>query len=245
MQASLHRALSCIFAGCALVASAPASAIALIVNGGFESGFTGWSLVDQLGSDGTFFVQTGTASPVNAFVVPSPPGGAQAAMTDQSAGGSHVLYQDFVVPASVASGSISFSLFVNSGDDFRDPVTLDWATPELNQQARVDIIAASADPFSVAAADVLLNLFQTVPGGPLVSGYDDDTIDITALLQAHAGQTLRLRFAEVDNVSFLNFGVDNVAIDVTPGGGGVVPAPATWLLAAAALPMLLRRRRAD
>src|SRR5262245_49880601 len=53
-----------------------------LINPGFEAGFTAWSRVDQLGSEGTFALQTGTSSPVTATVVPAPPGGTLAAMTD-------------------------------------------------------------------------------------------------------------------------------------------------------------------
>lgn len=189
----------------------------LIVNGGFESGFSGWTRVDQVGSEGTFILQTGTASPVNGFAVPAPPGGTTAAMTDAFGPGSHVLYQDFVVPVSVLDASIGFSLFINNGNgspSFFTPATLDFATTALNQQARVDIISASADPFSLAAADVIQNLFQTTTADPLVSGYNNFLIDVTSQLQAHQGQTLRLRFAETDNVSPFNLGVDNVNLSI-------------------------------
>ena len=47
----------------------------LIVNGGFESGFSGWTRVDQVGSEGTFSLQTGMSSPLNGFAVPAPPEG--------------------------------------------------------------------------------------------------------------------------------------------------------------------------
>ena len=40
----------------------------------------------------------------------------------------------------------------------------------LNQQARVDIMEVGADPFSVAAGDVLQSLLQTNPGDPAISG---------------------------------------------------------------------------
>lgn len=42
---------------------------------------------------------------------------------------------------------------------------------------------------------------------------------------------LRLRFAEVDNVDFFQFGVDNVGITLREVA--VVPEPAVWLLLAA------------
>jgi hypothetical protein len=217
---------------CALSTRASAQPI---TNGGFESGLAGWTRADQIGSDGTFFVQSGTTSPLNGFPVPAPPEGLQAAMTDSGAGGAHVLYQDFVVPTNILGGSISFDLFLNNGaDNFYTPASLDWAATNqngrlnLNQQARVDILTASSDPFSVAAGDVLQNLFQTHPGDPLVSGYDTVPTDISALLLAHAGETLRLRFAEVDNVSFFNFGVDNVSLSVQ-----AVPEPSSLWMAGA------------
>ncbi|MBX3380016.1 MAG: hypothetical protein KF805_07960 [Phycisphaeraceae bacterium] len=213
-------------------ASAPAQE--LIANGGFESGFSGWTRVDQIGSDGTFHLQSGAASPVNGFAVPPPPHGQSAAMTDSAAPGSHVLYQDIVIPASVPVATLRFSLYINnSAGAFSTPSTLDWATPTLNQQARVDIMTTGADPFSVSAPDILQNVFQTIIGSSLVSGYNEFSIDVTALLAAHAGETLRLRFAEADNVNFFNFGVDSVSL--------TVPAPSALGLAAAGLSF--RRRR--
>src|SRR5204862_4817842 len=123
-------------------------------NGGFEAGFTSWTRADQLGSDGTFFSQSGTLSPVSGNTVPAPPGGTKAAMTDALGPGSHVLYQDFVATADAAA--LSFALFIgNRADRFATPLSLDFSTPTLNQQARVDILKSTADPFSVAAADVL------------------------------------------------------------------------------------------
>jgi len=223
---SIYRALAL-----AYFALAPLQA-GLISNGGFESGLTGWTTADQVGSDGRFFSQTGTLSPVNGFDVPAPPEGTRAAMSDAGAGGSHVLYQDFLVPTMVPGASVNFSLFINNGAAaFFTPATLDFATPTLNQQARVDILNLTSD--------VLLNLYQTQPGDPLVSGYTPIVRDVTTLLQAHAGETLRLRFAEVDNVSFFNLGVDAVDINVN-----AIPEPSTWMMTVSALfgAAFLRRR---
>jgi hypothetical protein len=73
-------------------------------------------------------------------------------MTDQDNPGSHVLYQDFVVPADVANASLSFDYFINNlNGTFATPTTLDFTGVE-NQQTLVDIITTSADPFSVAPA---------------------------------------------------------------------------------------------
>ena len=222
---------------CAL--SLPAMA-GLITNGGFESGFSNWTRSDQLGSDGTFALQTGTASPVNGDPVPLPPGGTTAAMSDAQGPGGHVLFQSFTVTAPVLAAMLRFDIFVgNRAGMFVSPSTLDFSTPALNQQARVDILLGSAGAFSVLPADVLLNAFQTNPGDPAVSGYIHRAVNVTAILNSHLGTPLTLRFAETDNVFTFQLGVDNVDIDV-----GAVPEPSSWLLAFwALLAMGLVRRR--
>src|SRR5207244_9859951 len=90
--------------------------------------------------------------------VAGPPEGLQAAMTNQSGPGSHLLYRCGVL----RSGSISFQLYLNNlAGIFTSPPTLDPnAFP--NQQFRADLVAgaaASADPFTVAPGDVVLNLY--------------------------------------------------------------------------------------
>jgi len=211
-----------------LAAASSVHAVPVISNGGFEAGFASWTRADQTGSEGTFFLQSGTTSPVNGDAVPAPPQGTTAAMTDAQGPGSHVLYQDFLVPTADAA-TLSFALFIgNRADRFSTAASLDFSTPALNQQARVDIIRSTADPFSVAAADVFLNLYQTKPGDPLISGYNTITTDITALLAAHVGETVRLRFAEVDNLAPFQMGVDNVSINAAPE-------PASTLLLGAGL----------
>lgn len=206
------------------LAGSSARAQELITNGSFESGFAGWTRVNQLGSDGTFHLQSGATTPINGFSVPTPPHGATAAMTDSVAPGTHVLYQDFVVPASVPAATLRFSLYINnSAGAFSTPSALDWSTPVLNQQARVDIMTIGSDPLSADPSGILQGVFQTTVGSSLVTGYNDFAIDVTSLLASHAGQTLRLRFAEADNVNFFNFGVDAVSLTVpSPAGIGIV-----------------------
>ncbi len=205
----------------------------LLVNGGFESGFTNWTITDQVGGDGAFAPQTGGLSPVNGLSVPVPPEGSLAAMTDSQGPGSHALYQDVLIPAGVTQATLVFSLYIkNTADAFRTPANLDWFNPALNQQARVDLMSPSADPFSAASVDIIQNLFQTAVGSPLVTGYNAFNIDVTAALTAHAGETIRLRFAEVDNVNIFNFGVDAVSLNIIPSPSMLGLACATGLIAA-------------
>src|SRR5438067_2026317 len=113
---------------CLLSATATA---AVIINGGFESGFSGWTRADQLGSDGTFALQTGATSPVNGTTVPAPSGPTTAAMSDALGPGTHLLYQNFTIAAPVAAGTLlTFDLFIgNRAGTFFSPASLDFSTP--------------------------------------------------------------------------------------------------------------------
>ncbi len=57
----------------------------------------------------------------------------------------------------------------------------------------------------------------------LVSGHTTIATDIGALLAAHAGEALRLRFAETDNLAQFQVGLDNVRIDVVPEPSTLLP----------------------
>ena len=196
--------------GC--MALGAASLTAQVANGGFETNggagsntFASWTVVDQPGGSGSWFAQTGTLSPQFGSPVLAPPEGTFAAMTDQGGPGSHIIYQDVTVPAS--GGTLSFSLYINNrAGAFATPATLDF-TAGPNQQFRMDIMSTAA-PVTDVGAGVLLNVYQTKVGDPAVSGYTT----ILASLSSFAGQTVRLRFVEVDNAGVFNVGVDNVGI---------------------------------
>lgn len=158
-------------------------------------------------------------------------------MSDGDGPGAHVLYQDFL--ASAGPATLGFQLFVgNRADRFANPDTLDYSVAAINMQARVDILAALADPFSMDPSDILMSLYSTQVGDTLVSGYDLVATDITALMATHAGQMLRLRFAETDNLAPLQMGVDDVKIQ-----GQTVAEPASVAMAGLALAALAWRRR--
>jgi hypothetical protein len=183
----------------------------LLINGGFNAGggsLSGWTVVDQPGSAplSTWYAQSGGTllSPVSGFPVPAAPT-SDVAMADQTGNGSHVIYQDFAIPAGpITSATLELNLWVgNRSGAFFTPDTLDFNVFP-NQQARIDLLTPSGDPFSLT--DVLLNAYQTRPGDPLVlPGYITLTEDVTGLIASHAGSTLRLRAAETDNTGFFQF----------------------------------------
>ena len=197
------------------VAGARGVASGAVSNGGFEinggsgtNSITNWTVVDQTGSNGSWYALSGTTTPDSASTVPLPPEGTFAAVVDQTGGGSHVLYQDVIVP--VNGGTLNFELFLNNqAADFSvpSPASLDF-TVSPNQQFRVDIMSPAAGDFDVGAG-VLANVYQTNPGDPLTTG---GYVPVSFNLDAFAGQNVRLRFAEVDNQFFFNVGIDNVRI---------------------------------
>ena len=214
MKLSVRDALPML--GVVALALAGSAHSAAISNGSFETGFSGWSLADQVGSAGGFQIQSGTSSPVLGDTVPAPTAGSNAAMSDADAPGSHVLYQDFVATADAVR--LNFDLYIgNRGPEFVTLPTLsfDGNVAPFNQQVRVDLVSVAADPFSVAAGDVLQNLYQSQPGDPLESGYTTVSVDVSAVMATYAGQTVRLRFAEVDSLP-LQMGIDNVNIAAVP-----------------------------
>jgi hypothetical protein len=200
-------------------AAVGADASNLVVNGDFEqngglakSVFTGWTVFNEVGGSGSWYAQMGT-KPVPGVqdcapstVVPEPPSGF-AAMTTQSNPGSHILYQDVAIPSGASSVKLSFDLYLNSSSEFAVPPTLDYLGAP-NQQFRVDLLDPSA-PVMDAGAGVLASLFQTrVTDAPIGAGYSRRTYDLSLF----AGRTVRLRFAEIDNVQCFSAGLDNVSI---------------------------------
>lgn len=190
-----------------VMATAGLSLAASVDNGGFESGdFTGWTTVEA--GSGSWSVYTGSSTPTFGQTVPAPPEGTNAAATEQSGPGTHILYQDIELEAD-AVHRLTFFLYYNSSASITVPAggSLDH-TGGPNQQFRVDLIDPAADVDSVAADDVIENLFQTENGDPTSMDVTDFLVDLTP----YAGQTVRLRFAEADNGGNFVAGVDAVEV---------------------------------
>ena len=195
------------------VCLAPAVArAATVVNGGFETGdFTGWHEQDQAGSAGSWQVYSGTSSPLNGFTIPAPPQGMFAAITDQTKPASNILYQDVALEAG-AKHTLSLYVYYTSQAPIANPPTLDYTTSFPNQQFRIDVMKPSAPLTSVNPSDILLTVFATKTGDPESLSPTLIKVDLTPF----AGQTVRLRFAQVDNQFFNNAGFDDVTIASTP-----------------------------
>jgi hypothetical protein len=205
-----------LFMFCLCVASMLAvpgvSIAATTENGGFETGsFIGWTVFNQDGSFGNWYVYSGTASPENGFTIAAPPEGTYAATTDQIGPGSHILYQDVALEAGFHH-TLSFVVYYdNQAGEFATPSSLDF-TVFPNQQYRVDVLNPSAPVTSVVPGEVLATVFQTKVGDPPILAPTPVTVDLSNF----AGTIVRVRFAEVDNLFFFAASVDNVALTSTP-----------------------------
>ncbi len=191
------------FVGLSLCLSTTGTARAQIMNGSFETGnFSDWLTADT-GVGSWLAVPEGFLL-LSGALAPTPPDGQFQAITDMPFPGAHVLYQEFRVPD---GGVLEFDMWWdNQAEVWFNNGTLDEVGSD-NQHARVDLMVAGTDPFSTAGGDTLMNIV-TLDSGAFQGGYDHIVADISAF----AGQTVRLRFAEVDNQFFFHFAIDNVFV---------------------------------
>lgn len=238
----------------------------LLTNGDFEAGnFAGWNrvLVEESGgavSRNFALTAPGANTPgsVSFATAPNAAGGSFYAVGVADAPGQSAMIQTFTVPASgFSSLTLTFQMFVNDqsesqlfGGPFVDPTGLDHTTGGTgnnNQHARVDILSSAAAPFSTASGDVVRNLYLGLDSPNLVNGYTSYSFDMTPFLTP--GSTYQLRFAEVDNLSALNIGVDNVSLlasNTPPIVGASAPEPGTaaFFVTLTSLLLLARIRNA-
>lgn len=246
MRNATSVAAALLLAGLPLTLSSPAKCQELIRNGGFETGdFTGWTVKNLAGSDpsGTFAIgnnlpdsnltPVSPSTPIAELASPGASSGNYYAVSDSLGPGAHVLIQSFTIP--VLGGSqtaVSFDMFTN--DWYGAGLMNQYGAIDANQLdglgnliptqfARVDILTAGADAFSVAPTDVVDSLYNGEDAGMPSNGYTHYTFDISH--NVTAGDTYQLRFAEVDNQFTLNQGIDNVHVMMQtpePGSAGLI-----------------------
>jgi hypothetical protein len=195
----------------ALVVASGAALAAAVPNGGFEAGgLGGWKAEKQRGGTGNWFAYGGTTGPKSGEPVAAPPAGDFAATSDQTGPGSQVLYRNVELKPRMRH-TLSFQLYYqNTAASFATPNTLSFKAGD-NQQYRVDVVRPSAGPFSVKPDDVLATVFRTEEGDPNALAPTPMTYDLTPF----AGRTVRLRFAEVDNMGSFRASVDAVRVSST------------------------------
>ncbi|HKF82980.1 MAG TPA: hypothetical protein VKB23_08480 [Solirubrobacterales bacterium] len=208
----LHLFAAAIAATVALVAPASSSA-ATVVNGEFETGnLDGWTVFNRSGGPSTedsWYAYTGIVPPgPSELNVTPPPNGNYAAVTSQGGEGLHILYQDVPLEPYYTHQLVLMAYY-------RSDAPLTTPSPDgfgfegdANQQYRIDVMNPAAPPDSVNPADVLASVFATKTG----DSQELKPTLLTADLTPFAGQTVRLRFAEVDNRGYLAASADVVTI---------------------------------
>jgi len=217
-----------LFVGLLLLSPALLAQANLLTNGGFETGdLTGWTAVNS--GLGGINVYTGPITS-NSGPIPAPPNSTYASLVNQPGPGSHILYQDVSIPAVGDSWYFSTQLFYrNAANVWADNGTLSEAGA-ANQHLRIDIMDPNA-PVDDVGAGVWLNVFKTGGNDPFQFGFADVRVNLAQF----AGQTVRIRFAEVDNQFYLDVGIDAVFV----GELLVVPANNPLALTLLVLAMLL------
>lgn len=225
-----------------LVVAPSAFAVPLIFNGGFEAGFAFWTIVDQAGGSGSWFIDDADGfTPLSGMPTVGPASGLAYAVTDQTGPGAHVLLQGFTIAPGTTSALLTFKMFANDWDagPIVDPSGLDYTsggTFAPNQHARVDILTGAAAPFDTGPG-VLLNFYVGVDPGADPNPYTAYAFDLITL--GLGPGAYQLRFGEVDNQFFFNLGVDDVGIEAVVG----VAEPAFLILLVSGIGAALVRGR--
>jgi hypothetical protein len=214
-----------LIAGTLLLLAQPTAA-ATVVNGDFETGtLAGWTKagIPASGESGGWFAYSGLNAPVSVEgenaegekeprIIPPPPQGNFAAITDERSSGTRILYQDVALESGMTH-ILSLTTYFNSAAPITVPMSGTLSPEEFgNQQYRIDVMKPSAPIDSVNPADILSTVFRTYNGDVDFSPPRFLTADLTPF----AGQVVRLRVAEVDSLGYLNAGVDAISIQSVP-----------------------------
>lgn len=193
----------------------PATSFAQVNNPGFETGdLSGWT-VQTNGAALAITVASGTTTTSAGTINPSLTNDFYA-YTSQTGPGNSFLVQDFTVQAGTNRIFFDVAINNNGGAYFTpDPLSLSFTGPP-NQQARFDILVPGAAIDTVNPADIIVTGYQTQPGDPLVQDWQRFDIDVTSELAPYEGQTVTLRFVQVDNQGFFNMAIDNLSVGAAP-----------------------------
>lgn len=214
---------------------ANAATFSLVSNGGFETGnLTNWS-VNAVGSPGGTCPSAGrnwnvanNGGATGCYGVGNPVEGVYAAyvMNDGLANTTYTLSQDILVPFNVTNASLAWSDSSMSG--------YSGAARNLT----VGLYAGNT---------LLANVYQfNMPTSDFSPAWDARQVDVSALLAAHGGQSLTLRFSNfIPNTwtGAAGLAVDNIRLT---GQAAVVPEPGSIALLGLGLMAgaLVRRRKA-
>lgn len=205
---------------CALLISSallpPLSAYADLINGDFEDGTTGWTLVNE-GNANPITLTSGTtvtsAGTTNASLT-----GDSYVYTSQTGEGRSILYQTFTVGS--GTNKIFFDVSIkNNAAAFTTPNTLAYSGEGNNQQARFDILRTGSVITSMDPADIIVAAYRTDVGDSTNQNWTTVEVDLTAALAAYAGQDVILRYAQVDNQGYFNLALDNINVGLTQIAG--------------------------
>ena len=153
------------------------------------------------------------SDPFVPFNMPNPPQGKFAAVSDTNGPGSRLMYRDIKLDGPVM---LEMTVFYTNGIDGLSGYSSRFVTPRTlainagpNQQFRIDLLAPSAAPDSMADADIRATVFET---RTRCTGATRSPTPIRYDLSRWAGQTVRLRIATADNQGPMRAGIDNVRL---------------------------------
>jgi hypothetical protein len=201
----------------AIFISDTSQGLELITNGGFETGdFSGWTIVNQVGGVGSFYIGSQIYTPTYEFRTVGPSTGAFYAVAQQESTSTNILEQSFSVPGPARSVILKYDQWVTnyaSRGPVVNPAGLDFlAYP--NQHARVDIMTLEAGPFDTEAGTISNLYIGADPREIYPTLYTSYEFDITGIVGT--GGEYKIRFANVNNLNTLLVGVDSVSIDFIP-----------------------------
>lgn len=193
-------------------AMATTATAATVVNGNFETGTTaGWSTFLFSPSSGGWQGYSGTSAPISGGPNDPIPAaiGAASAVADQTGEMGAVLYQDIALEAGMTH-RLDFSYWVKSQAAFTATTNTTFAYPDSPevQQVFIDVIKPTAAPATADPADTLASFYRSNLGDPQSIEWTNGSVDLSSF----AGQNVRIRFLDVNQISFLLLGVDNVSI---------------------------------